>query len=128
MAGKAMRMKQTLAMLAVILGMGIAASSADAHHSYPVFYDACKRTTIEGRIERVEFRDPHTSIVLRLDDGTMYTVDWAGLRGLTTNGVIVTVKPALVAGARVAVTGDPIRPVAEIRATFPDFTGVGVNP
>ena len=44
-----MRMKQTLAMLAVILGMGIAASSAYAHHSHPIFYDACKRTTIEGR-------------------------------------------------------------------------------
>ena len=70
-------MSQKLVMPTVILSMGIGASSAYAHHSHPIFYDACKRTTIEGRIERVEFRDPHTSIVLRLGDGTMYTVDWA---------------------------------------------------
>ena len=49
-----MRMSQKPVMLAVILSMGIAASSAYAHHSHPMFYDACKRTTIEGRIERGE--------------------------------------------------------------------------
>ena len=47
-----------------------AASSAYAHHSHPYFYDECKSITIEGRVERVEFKDPHTWIVLRLDDGT----------------------------------------------------------
>ena len=37
-----------------------AASSAYAHHSHPYFYDECKSITIEGRVERVEFKDPHT--------------------------------------------------------------------
>jgi hypothetical protein len=114
--------------LAVILSMGIAASRASAHHSHTIFYDLCKRTTIEGRIEKVEFKDPHTSIHLTLDDGAAYTVDWAGLRGLNTSGVIITAKKALVAGARAVVTGFPIRPLAEIRTHFPDFTGAGVNP
>src|SRR5205814_147002 len=54
-----------------------AASSASAHHSHPYVYDECKSITIEGRVERVEFKDPHTLIVLRLDDGTAFTVDWA---------------------------------------------------
>jgi uncharacterized protein DUF6152 len=37
-----------------------AASSPYAHHSHPYFYDECRSITIEGRVERVEFTDPHT--------------------------------------------------------------------
>jgi len=104
-----------------------AASSAYAHHSHPYFYDECNSITIEGRIERVEFKDPHTWIVLRLDDGTAYTVDWAPVSRLTSSGVIGPAKDALVFGARVMVTGNRIRPVAQIREHFPDFKS-DVNP
>jgi hypothetical protein len=99
-----------------------AASSAHAHHSHPYFYDQCRSTTIEGSVEDVRWRDPHTLIVLRLDDGTSYTIDWNGLRGLTNNGIVGPAKAALVSGARVAVTGNPIRTSAEIRKYFPDYT------
>ena len=98
-----------------------------AHHSHPYFYDQCKTITIEGRVESVEFKDPHSIIVLRLDDGTAYTVDWAGLRGLTRDGVIGPAKEALVFGARVVVTGNPIRDVAQIRAHFPNIERVNPN-
>jgi hypothetical protein len=104
-----------------------AASSAYAHHSHPYFYDECNSITIEGRIERVEFKDPHTWIVLRLDDGTAYTVDWAPVSRLTSSGVIGPAKDALVFGARVIVTGNRIRPAAQIREHFPDFKS-DVNP
>jgi uncharacterized protein DUF6152 len=104
-----------------------AASSAYAHHSHPYFYDECKSITIEGRVERVEFKDPHTLIVLRLDDGTAYTVDWAPLSRLTNDRVIGSAKEALVFGARVVVTGNRIRDVAQIREHFPDFKS-DVNP
>jgi len=50
-------MKQRRVLLAVILYMGALASSGYAHHSHPYFYDECKRITIEGRVERVEFKD-----------------------------------------------------------------------
>jgi Family of unknown function (DUF6152) len=98
-----------------------AASSAYAHHSHPYFYDECKSITIEGRVERVEFKDPHTRIVLRLDDGTAYTVDWAPLSRLTNDRVIGPAKEALVFGARVVVTGNRVRDAAQIREHFPDF-------
>ena len=104
-----------------------AASSAYAHHSHPYFYDECKSITIEGRVERVEFKDPHTWIVLRLDDGTAYTVDWAPLSRLTNDRIIGSAKEALVFGARVVVTGNRIRDAAQIREHFPDFTS-DVNP
>lgn len=104
-----------------------AASTAYAHHSHPYNYDECKSVTIEGRVERVEYKDPHTLLVLRLDDGTAYTVDWAPASRLTMQGVIGPAKEALVIGARVVVTGDRIRTAAEIRQHFPDFKGE-VNP
>ena len=113
--------------LATAIGVYVAASSAYAHHSHPYFYDECKSITIEGRVERVEFKDPHTWIVLRLDDGTAYTVDWAPLSRLTNNGVIGPAKEALVFGARVVVTGNRIRSLAQIREHFPDFK-MDVNP
>jgi hypothetical protein len=102
-------------------------SSAYAHHSHPYFYDECKSITIEGRVERVEFKDPHTQIVLRLDDGTAYVVDWAPVSRLTNNRVIGSAKEALVFGARVAVTGNQIRSAAQIREHFPELKA-DVNP
>jgi hypothetical protein len=120
-------MKRSLMILAAVICIGTAASAAHAHHSHPYFYDQCKSITIEGRVESVQWKDPHTWIVLRLDDGTAYTVDWNGLSALTRNRIIDPAKAALVFGARVAVTGNPIRDAAQIREHFPDFT-YDVNP
>ena len=120
-------MRQKLVMLAVILFTAALSSSVSAHHSHPYFYDECKSITIEGRVERVEFKDPHTWIILRLDDGTAYTVDWAPLSRLTNSGIIGPAKAALVFGARVVVTGNRIRSAAQIREHFPDFKSE-VNP
>jgi hypothetical protein len=103
------------------------ASSAYAHHSHPYFYNECKSITIEGQVERVEFKDPHTRIVLRLDDGTAYVVDWAPLNRLTKDSIVGPAKEAPVFGARVVVTGNRIRDAAQIREHFPDFKSE-VNP
>lgn len=120
-------MRQRRVTLTVILGIATLASSAYAHHSHPYFYDECKRITIEGRVEKVDFKDPHTWIVLKLDDGTLYTVDWAPLSRLTNERVIGPAKESLTTGARIIVTGNRIRPLAQIREHFPDFTSA-VNP
>ena len=120
-------MKRNLVILAAALGIGTAASAAYAHHSHPYFYDQCKTITIEGRVESVQWKDPHTWIVLALDDGTSYAVDWNGLSALTRTRIIDPAKAALVFGARVAVTGNPIRDAAQIREHFPDFK-YDVNP
>ena len=122
-------MRHRLVTLAGVLYLATLTPSAYAHHSHPYFYDECKRksVTIEGRVERVEFKDPHTWIVLRLDDGTAYAVDWAPLSRLTNERIIGPAKAALVFGSRVVVTGNPIRTTAQIREHFPDFTSV-VNP
>jgi hypothetical protein len=113
-------MWQRLVMLAVILQVALA-SSAYAHHSH--FYDQCKSITLEGRVERVEFKNPHNLITLRLDDGTAFIVDWINVTRLTNAGIIGAAKQAVVSGARVVVTGIRIRNVAEIRQLAPKFKG-----
>ena len=120
-------MRRNLVILVVTIYVASAASSAHAHHSHPYFYDQCKSITIEGRVDRVEFKDPHTWIFLKLDDGTAYTVDWAPQSRLTNDRIIGPAKAALVSGSRVVVTGNPIRTTAQIREHFPDFTS-DVNP
>ena len=120
-------MRHRLVTLAGVLYLATLAPSAYAHHSHPYFYDECNSITIEGRVDRVEFKDPHTWIFLKLDDGTAYTVDWAPQSRLTNDRIIGPAKAALVSGSRVVVTGNPIRTTAQIREHFADFTSV-VNP
>ena len=100
-------MKRNVAIhLAAAIGLCTAASSAHAHHSHPYFYDQCKSIKIEGRVESVQWKDPHTLIVLRLEDGTAYTVDWNPLSRLTNQGVIGAAK--VEADAAIAVTTQPV--------------------
>src|SRR5262245_30587776 len=107
--------------LAVAISLATAASSAYAHHSHPLVYDWCNTRTIEGTVERVEYNEPHSHIFFRLDNGTLWTVDWAPSGGLKRNGLLDPAQKALVFGARIAVTGAPIRTLAEMRQHFPDY-------
>ena len=113
-------MRQRRAALAVTFAV-VVWSAADAHHSH--FYDECKSIAIEGRVERVEFKNPHNLFVLRLDDGTAYTVDFVNVTRLTSAGILGAAKEAVVAGARVGVTGYLIKDAAELRKTVRKFTG-----
>ena len=93
-------MKQALLTLVATLSIALTWSPAHAHHSH--FYDECKTTTIEGRVESVAFKNPHNLIVLRLDDGRAFAVDWVNVTWLTRAGVIHAAKGAVVPGARLA--------------------------
>jgi hypothetical protein len=97
------------------------ASSVHAHHSHALFYDQCKKVTIEGRVESVQWKNPHVLIVLKMDDGTTYTAELTSLQGLTNSGVAGPAQAALMPEARVVVTGNPLRDPAQIRASFPDY-------
>jgi len=107
--------------LAAAICIVTVASSAYAHHSHALVYDWCKTTTIEGRVERVEFKEPHSLVSLRLDNGTLWTVDWVPVAGLKRSDRLDAAQKALAFGARIAVTGAPIRTLAEMRQHFPDY-------
>lgn len=116
-------MKRGLGILAAALTLAMSASSALAHHNHLAYYDQCKSVTIEGRVDSVQFTGPHVKIVLRLDDGSTYTVDWITPNNLRRwNGGLEPAQKALAPGARVSVMGAPIRTAAEIRGYLPDFT------
>ena len=100
------------------------ASFAHAHHSHGLFYDQCKKVTIEGRVENAQWKNPHVLIVLKMDDGTTYTAELTSLQGLTNRGVAGPAQAALMPGALVVVTGNPLRDPAQIRASFPDYKEV----
>ena len=115
-------MKRGIGILATALFIATATSSALAHHNHVAYYDQCRSVTIEGRVESAQFTDPHVTIVLRLDDGTAYTVDWMTPNNLSRNLILEPARKALAPGARVSVAGTPIRTAAEIRGYLPDFT------
>ena len=114
--------------LAAIIGLGTAAFPAHAHHSHPIFYDQCKTVTVEGRVERVEWKDPHVQIYLTLDDGTTYRVEWTSLRELTNNGITAASQAALRFGARVVAMGNPPRDGAYVRGKFPELKDYTPDP
>lgn len=103
------------------------ASFAYTHHSHPLFYDQCKKVTIEGRVESAQWKNPHVLIVLKMDDGKTYTAEWTSLQALTSAGVTGPAQGALTAGARVVVAGNPLRDPAQIRASFPSVNISNTN-
>jgi hypothetical protein len=92
--------------LAAALWICTGALPAQAHHAYGLFFDLCTFVTIEGRVERVDWKDPHVMIHLTLDDGTMHRAEWTDLRWLSNRGITADV---LRIGDRVAITGSPWR-------------------
>jgi hypothetical protein len=116
-------MKRNLAiqLAATALCIGAATSSARAHHSHAMFYDPCKSLTLEGRVESVQWKDPHILFDLKLDDGTTYHAEWMGLRGVENHGGVGPAQDALKFGVRVVVVGNLLRDPAQIRASFPAF-------
>jgi hypothetical protein len=96
-------------------------SSARAHHSHGMFYDPCKSLTLQGRIERIEWKAPHILLDLKLDDGTTFHAEWISLQAVTTRRSAGLAQEALTFGARVVVTGYLLRDAAEIRISYPEY-------
>ena len=100
------------------------ASAAHAHHSHPLFYDQCNKLTLEGRVDSVQWKNPHILVVIKMDDGSTYTAEWASLQELTTRNIVGPAQAALMPGSRVVVVGNPLRDPAQIRASFPDLPAI----
>jgi hypothetical protein len=111
-----------LALVALLICM--AAAPSLAHHSHVTFYDACKPVTLEGRIESIQWKDPHILFDLELDDGRTYRAEWLSLHEVTTRGGTDPAQRAqavLTFGTRVVVMGNPLRDDPQTRASFPGW-------
>ena len=89
---------------------------AMGHHSHPTFYDQCKSVTIEGKVDSVQWKNPHVLIDLTTADGNAYRAEWTSAGALERRAI----EPPK-AGDNLVVTGNPMRDVAAIRARFPDL-------
>ena len=115
-------MKRSMAIcLATVVGICTAASSAHAHHSHGLFYDICTSVTIDGTIDSIQWKNPHALIDLKTNDGAVFRAEWTSLQGLTNRGIAGAAQEALRVGDRIAVTGNPMRDAAAIRASFPAY-------
>ena len=101
----------------------LVSASLPAHHSHQAFYDPCKPVTLEGRIESIQWRNPHVLIDVKLDDGRTYHTEWVSLREVMTGDHVGPAQATLPIGTRVVVMGFPLRDAAQIRASFPEYRG-----
>jgi hypothetical protein len=100
-------MSTRIARLAVMCGLMMAAVGAglSAHHAVAGIYDLNKEVVLEGKLKKLNFVNPHASIVLTVEDKKAKgkLVDWvlttASVTSLTTRGFSKgTIKP-----------GDPLK-------------------
>jgi hypothetical protein len=97
-------------LIASMAAAAISTSSSfplSAHHSYinsP--FDACQSRSIEGEIQQVTWKAPHVWLTIKVDDSTVYQVEWVGPANLVNDGVEAADLPV---GQRIVVTGSPHR-------------------
>ena len=78
--------------LVVVLGFLVAGVSLKAHHAVAGIYDLNKEVVLEGKLKKLNFVNPHASIVLSVQDKKVKSkiVDWtlttASVTTLTTQG------------------------------------------
>ena len=99
-----MRMK--LGVLAAGFGLLVGATSAMAHHSWPVEYDVNKPVSVKGVVSKVEWMNPHTHFYVDVTDekGTLTTwnFEMASTVALERGG---WTRKTLPVGAQITVTG-----------------------
>jgi hypothetical protein len=64
-----------------------AASSAQAHHSFAVYFDPAKEVTITGKVTAFRFTNPHGLVVLSVTDAQGKATEW---RAETNAPVVLT--------------------------------------
>ena len=85
-------MSTRTACLVALCGFLMAAVGAQAHHAVAGIYDLNKEVVLEGKLKKLNFVNPHASIVLTVADKKTKgkLVDWvlttASVTSLTTRG------------------------------------------
>ena len=100
---------------AIVSGLLIS-SFAGAHHSFQATYDMDSMIEIKGKLVQMNFRNPHSSVMVMAPDkdGNMqrWGVEWGGASLLMRQGLTRTsFKP----GDEVVITGQPSRDATDYR-------------
>jgi hypothetical protein len=100
--------KRHAALAAILVGSMLRAP-LDAHHSFSGTFDTSQPRQLEGTVERVEWRNPHTYVDLRVPSAagtgaTSWRVELSGAEVLSRNGWTAT---TLRSGMELRVNGFP---------------------
>src|SRR5215470_17053999 len=82
----------------LVVGLAITGVALQAHHAVAGVYDLNKEVVLEGRLKKLNFTSPHSSIELSVPDKDGKIVDWilttASVQTLTREGINKTsMKP-----------------------------------
>ena len=118
--------RQTIAVVSMIVNLAALAPPLEAHHSFAAF-DTNQRVTWEGVVTEVQWKNPHSWIHVDVTDASGKTVNW-GFESTSPVQLVQRVKPSLLkAGVRISVTGAPGRDPSLHIGTFEQFTIDGVT-
>ena len=119
--------KRTLGCVA-LCGWLMANGSLQAHHSLAGVYDMKKETELSGSVEKIQFVNPHGSLVVTVKNPDGSTTEWVMTLGSATalaqRGIGKTGPNALHAGDNITVKFIPARngsPLGFLKSvTMPD--------
>ena len=114
----------------LVAGIAIAGATLQAHHAVAGVYDLNKEVVMEGKLKKLNFVNPHASIILTVEDKKVKgkLVDWtlttASVTSLTLQGFgKTTIKPGdpLKVTILPAVNGNPAGYIRRISLGDKDF-------
>ncbi len=112
-------MKQKLAVFLVGAGAFLAATQLYAHHSLSATYYADKEVKLDGKIEQILLRNPHSFLQVDAPDeaGMMqrWSLEWRASGQLGQQGIK---RDTLVVGDEVVVTMNPSRTPGDHRGAL----------
>lgn len=114
--------KSWISVCVIILGMSLAALPVSAHHAFSAEFDATKPVRLEGKINRMEWINPHSWLHVDVTNGDGSVDTWMVEAGPA--GVLVRRgwrKDSIVAGTDVIVEGYQARD-GSMRANGRDVT------
>ena len=96
-----------------MFGCLMASASLQAHHSTAGVYDPAKEGEVTGALAKLQFVNPHGSIVVTVKNADGTTTDWTFTTGsataLASQGITKVGPKALTIGEEVTVLGTPAR-------------------
>ena len=102
--------KKMISVVAVIVGLIASAAAITAHHSFSAEFDGSKSVTIEGKVVKMDFVNPHSWLYIDavMPDGK---VERWGVEGGSPNVMfrLGWTRDTLLPGARVKVSGSPAK-------------------
>lgn len=110
------------------LGGTLIAANALAHHSFSASYDLEKKVEIKGKLVQLNFRNPHSSVMVVAPDKEgveqRWGIEWGGATGLERQGIT---RDSFKIGDEVIVVGQPSRDPSDHRLRMQTIRRVSDN-